>query len=208
MEYNIHQDQLWRDTGGTIALYVNLLSGVTTNPRSYLLIPVQIPLNSQKVQYRERLVEGLDEQLLGSCTYHTYQISNWYSFSWRYKLRMKMDSGNDRLGFLYGDNVRRRLLFGDVPREGLTMIEEVVMNEFYNLPMENLGADDYIDTLIGSLMGPLASKTITIDHLHRYTDNRARFDLIFDDMRYHLIASLRKLKEDVVLPELMVFIED
>ncbi len=208
MEYNIHQDRLWHDTGGIIAAYVNLLSGVTTNPRSYLIIPVKIPLNSQKVNYREGLVDGLNEQLLGSCTYHNYQISNWYSFSWRSKLRMKMDSGNDRLGFLYGDDMRRRLLYGDVPEEGITMIEEVIMKEFYDLPIENIGADDYIDTFIDSLMEPLAGKTITIDHLHRYTDNRARFDLIFDDMRYHLVTSLRELTEDVTLPELMVFVED
>ncbi len=150
----------------------------------------------------------MDSGFDGEVLYSNYQISHWYPFSWRYKIKVKASQGNERLCFLYGDNVQCRLLFGDVSGESLTMIEEVIMTEFFNLPIENIGDDEYPDRLAGALMEPLAAKTITIDHLHRYSDNRVRFDLIFDDMRYHLICSVREIGKEQLLPELTIFVED
>lgn len=208
VEYNIHQDRLWQETGKVLGQYLTILAKVETNPRSYVIVPTQIPFNSQKPEYREQFNAGLDEGFSGELIYSNYQISHWYPFSWRYKVKVKQKDGKERLCFLYGDNVRRRLLFGDVTKESLTMIEEVIMTEFFNLPLDHIEGDDYADRIASDLMEPLAAKTITIDHLHRYSDNRLRFDLVFDDMRYHLICSVREISEKRVLPELTIFIED
>lgn len=208
MEYNIHQDRLWLETGEILGKYLSVLDTVETNPRSYVIVPTRIPFNSQKENYRQQLNAGLDKGFDGDLIYTNYQISHWYPFSWRYKVKVQSAQQGERLCFLYGDNVHRRLLFGDVTRESLTMIEEVMMTEFYHLPLESIEADDYSDRLAETLMEPLAVKTITIDHMHRYSDNRVRFDLIFDDMRYHLICSVRELDKKVKLPEVTVFIED
>lgn len=208
MEYNYHQDTLWQETGEILGTYLSMLGKVETNPRSYLIVPTKIPFNSQKETYRKHFNEGIDKGFEGETIYSNYQISGWYPFSWRYKLKVKASGGSERLCFLYGDNVRRKLLFGDVKNESLLMVEEVIMNEFYNLPVDNVSDNDYADRLGDALMEPLAAKTITIDHLHRYTDNRLRFDLVFDDMRYHLICSVRKITAKVALPELTIFIED
>ena len=207
MEYNIHQDKEWEYLGTTIGNYVNELAKVKTNPSSYILLPSRIPLNSQKVHFRNSLLKGLDESLEGKCTYTSYQKSNWFSFYWRLKMKILTDGG-ERLCFLYGNDVDRRLLFGDVPSEGLSMIEEVIMKDVHHLSVNDLLQDNFIDAFAESLMTPLAEKLITIDRLHRYEDNRIRFDLIFDDMRYRLILSVRDLGEKLVFPELAVFIED
>ena len=207
VEYNIHQDTLWFETGEIIGEYLNILDRVETNPRSYLIIPTRIPFSSQKAGYRQKLTQGITKGVDGESSYSNYQISNWFPFSWRYKVNVSTGAGRERLCFLYGDNIRRRLLFGDVPRESLTMIEEVLMNEVFNIPMDGLDKTDYADRIGGVLMEPLAAKTITIDHLHRYNDNRIRFDLVFDDMRYRLVCSVRELKK-ILMPELTLFLED
>lgn len=208
MEYNIHQDVVWKELGSILGTYINILSKVKTNPISYIVVPTRLPLNSQKPDFRKNLVEGLKSVVEGDCTYHNYQKSNWYHFTWRYKMRISTNEGVDRTCYLYGNDIDRRLLFGDVPVEALTMVEEVLMMELYNIPLDTIESDDYIDRLSESLMGPLASKMITIDRLHRYTDNRIRFDLIFDDMRFHLICSSRELKKGELFPEFTLFIED
>ncbi len=208
MEYNIHQDRLWLETGEILGQYLSLLDKVETNPRSYVIVPTQIPFNSQKENYRQQFNEGLKKGFEGELLYSNYQISHWYPFSWRYKVKVRSAQGGERLCFLYGDNVRRRLLFGDVSKESLTMIEEVIMTEFYQLPLEGIEENDYADRLAASLMEPLAAKTITIDHLHRYSDNRLRFDLVFDDMRYRLICNVRDIGKTQKLPEVTIFIGD
>jgi hypothetical protein len=199
---------LWFELGENIALYEKELAKVKPNPRSYLIIPTRIPFNSQKVNYREKLVEGISKNLAGECTYSNYQISNWFSFTWRYKLKIKFDNGTQRLCFLYGDNIQRKLLFGDVPSESITVVEEVFMDEIFNLPAHQIETDNFVDVLADALMEPIAARTVTIDHLHRYTDNRIRFDLIFDDVRYHFICTRRELKKGLYLPELTIFFED
>ncbi len=208
MQYNIHQDTLWYELGELIALYLRDLSEVTSNPRSYLIIPTRIPFNSQKVRYREKLVEGIDKNIGGKCTHSNYQISYWYSFTWRMKLKIRVDGDKERLCFLYGDNIRRRLLFGDVPVDTFSVVEDVFMKEVYDLPIGEIESDGYADIVAGALMEPLAAKNVTIDHLHRYTDNRIRFDLVFEEFRYHFICARRELKKGVLLPELTVFFED
>lgn len=207
MEYNIHQDSEWFETGEMIGEYLNILDSVETNPRSYLIIPTKIPFSSQKHSYRKKLTEGVTKGVNGESSYSNYQISNWLPFSWRFKINVSTGAGRERLCFLYGDNVRCRLLFGDVPQESLNMIEEVMMDEVFNIPLDGLDKDDYADRIGEALMEPLAAKTITIDHLHRYHDNRIRFDLVFDDMRYHLICSVREISKNL-MPELTLFFED
>jgi hypothetical protein len=208
VQYNIHQDTQWYEPGELIGLYLKELSEVTSNPRSYLVIPTAIPFNSQKVHYRQKLVEGINDNIAGECTYHNYQISNWSSFTWRYKLRIKLEAGNERLCYLYGDNVRRRLLFGDVPSDTLSVVEEVFMPRVFDLPIDRIGEETYADIIADELMETIAAKTVTIDHLHRYTDNRIRFDLVFDDFRYHFICSRRSVREDKFLTEFTIFFED
>jgi hypothetical protein len=207
MEYNIHQDDLWHETGEIIGAYVNELAKANTHPSSFLVIPTRIPFNSQKVHYREKLIEGLNAVLDGACGDHSYQISFWASFSWRMKLPIQAD-GATRTCYLYGDNVNRRLLFEDRPNPSITMIEEVFMNQVYRLPIERIESIDFVDRFSDGLLEPLAEKTITIDHVHRYTDNRIRFDLIFDAMRYHLIVSIRTLDGRGTFPEATIFISD
>jgi len=208
MEYNIHQEKVWAGLGGVIGAYINELDKSTMNPRSYLLLTTKLPLNSQKPSYRKQLVENIDRTLDGTCSYDNYQKSKWYHFTWRLKLRIEAGSGLQRMGFLYGDDIQRRLLFGDVPGEGFSMIEEVFMDRFFQLPLEGTEDASYIDTLAESLFEPLAAKMITLDRLHRYADNRIRFDLIFDDIRYRLVCSVRELEKGVRFPELTIFIED
>lgn len=208
MEYNIHQESIWAELGELLGEYVNELDKSSMNPRSYLILTSKLPLNSQKPYYRKKFVENFDKTLDGNCPYDNYQKSNWYRFSWRLKLRIEAGSGRRRIGFLYGDDIRRRLLFGDVPDEGLSMIEEVIMDQFFQMPLENIREGSYIDGLAETLFEPLAAKMITLDRLHRYADNRIRFDLIFDDIRYRLVCSVRQLKKEFFFPELTIFIED
>ena len=209
MEYNIHQENLWSDVGAIVGTYINILNKVRTNPWSYIIIPTELPLNSQKPDYRTKLIEGINSSLEGDCSSKNYQISNWGPFTWRYKIQVNSDhTEGERTCFLYGDNVHRRILFGDVPKETPNKIEEVLMNEIYTLPIENNNEEEYIDTLACCLMEPLAAETITIDRLHRYADNRIRFDLIFDDNRYRLVCSTNKVREKETFTELTLFFED
>lgn len=208
MEYNIHQDQLWYELGETLAAYINELTRVSTYPSSFLIIPTRIPFNSQKTEYREKLLQGLENSVEGDCRNHNYQISFWSSFSWRMKMPIFAADGTVRNGYLYGNNVDQRILFEDRPNTTLTMIEEVFMSEVFNLPLDNLDSEDYVDRFAGSMMQPLAEKTITIDHVHRYNDNRIRLDLIFDAMRYHLHFSVRRLDDKRIFPEVTLFVSD
>ena len=208
MEYNIHQDELWFEVGATIGEYLALLSEVRTNPWSYLIIPTRIPLNSQKEPYRQKLIDGINSSIDGRITYSNYQISNWGPFSWRFKLQVDTGDKNNRVCFLYGDDIHRRLLFGDVPKETVNKIEEVLMNELFTLPIDTMDKNDYIDVIASVLMEPLASKKITIDRLHRYTDNRIRFDLVFDDIRYHLVCNTKEIKVNSAYTEFTLFFED
>jgi hypothetical protein len=223
VEYNIHQDKVWEEIGTLLGGYINDLGKVKSNPCTYLVLPVRIPLNSQKVQFRDKLLDSLNAALDGECLVNNYQISNWFDFSWRLRLNIKSGTGVERLCYLYGNHIWRRVLFGDVPSEAISMIEEVIMEEFYDLPLGDAGNADYIDLLSDTLLEPLAARLITIDRVHRYNDDRLRLDLIFEDRRYRLIitTSTNPLKKSIGLvnsglaeeaaecfPEFSIFIED
>ena len=208
VQYNLHQDTLWYELGELIALYLKELSVVTDNPRSYLVIPTKIPFNSQKPGYREKMIEGINKQADGEVSFYNYQIGSWHSFTWRCKIKLELAGGKERLCFLYGDNIRRRIVFGDVPEDNFTIGEEVFLDEAHNLPLEKIGSDDYADLVAESLMEPLAERTVTIDHLHRYSDNRIRFDLLFEEYKYRCICSRKELRKGEFLPEFTFFFDD
>ncbi|RKX76522.1 MAG: hypothetical protein DRP87_11695 [Spirochaetes bacterium] len=208
MEYNIHQDNEWHDLGVIMGSYLNIIGRVKSSSSSYLILQNRIPLNSQKPEFRKKMIEGINSIPGGESVYFSYQKSKWHSFSWRYKIKVKADSGAEHLCIVYGNDVNRRILFGCVEGEAPTMIEEVLMEEFFRLPLNPSPEDEPADTLADFIMEPLAAKMITIDRLHRYADNRVRFDLIFDDIRYRMIISSREIKEGISFPEVTFFIED
>lgn len=209
VEYNLHQENVWSELGSTVGTYINILSKVRTNPWSYIIIPTALPLNSQKPEYRKKLIEGINSTLDGDCSSKNYQISNWGPFTWRYKIQVdSAHTEGQRTCFLYGDNVHRRILFGDVPKEAPNKIEQVLMNEVFSLPIENNTDEQYVDALSCCLMEPLAAETITIDRLHRYADNRIRFDLVFDDIRYRLVCAVKEIGDKKMFTELTLFFED